>query len=62
MKFGTWSVRSLYGAGSVTATGTELTRYQLDLVGVQEVRLDRGGTVRAGGYNFFYGRNSLYEK
>ena len=51
MKFCTWSVRSLYGAGSVTATGRELARYKLDLVGVQEVRLDREGTVRARGYN-----------
>jgi len=30
------------------------TRYRLDLVGVREVRWDTGGTVRAGGYNFFY--------
>jgi len=27
-------------------------RYKLDLVGVQEVRWDKGGTVRAGDYNF----------
>jgi len=26
-------------------------------VGGQEVRLDKGGTVRAGDYNFFYGKN-----
>ena len=26
------------------------------LVGVQEVRWDKGGTVRAGDYNFFYGK------
>jgi hypothetical protein len=26
----------------------ELARYKLDLVGVQEVRWDKGGTVRAG--------------
>jgi hypothetical protein len=30
----------------------ELARYKLDLVGVQEVRWDKGGTVRAGDYNF----------
>jgi hypothetical protein len=29
------------------------TRYKLDLVGVQEVRWDKGGTVRAGAYNLF---------
>jgi len=27
-------------------------------VGVQEVRWDKGGTVRAGDYNFFYGQGN----
>jgi hypothetical protein len=30
----------------------ELARYKLDLMGVQEVRWDNGGTVRQGGYTF----------
>jgi len=51
MGFGTWNVRRLYRAGSAAAR--ELARYKLDLVGVQEVRWVRGGTVRAGNYNFF---------
>jgi len=34
----------------------ELARYKLDLVGVQEVIWDKGGTVIAGDYNFFYGK------
>ena len=51
---GTWNVRSLYRAGSLTAAARELARYKLDLVDVQEVRWDKGGTVRAGDYNFFY--------
>jgi hypothetical protein len=38
MRFGTWNVRSLYRAGSLTATARELERYKLDLVGVQEGR------------------------
>ena len=50
---GAWNVRSLYRAGSLTAAARELARYKLDLVGVQEVRWDKGGTVRAGDYNFF---------
>jgi hypothetical protein len=29
----------------------ELARYKLDVVGVQEVRWEKGGTVRAGDYN-----------
>ena len=38
MKISTWNVRSLYRAGSLKAAGTELARYKLDVVGVQEVR------------------------
>jgi hypothetical protein len=53
MRFGTWDVRSLYGAGSFTVAARELATYKLDLVGVQGVRWDREGTVRAGNYNFF---------
>jgi hypothetical protein len=30
----------------------------LDLVGVQEVRWDGGGTERAGEYTFFYGKGN----
>jgi hypothetical protein len=37
----------------------ELARYKLDLVGVQDVRRDKGGTVRAGDYNFFYGKGNV---
>jgi exonuclease III len=48
MRFGTWNVRSLYRAGSFTAAARELAGYKLDIVGVQEVRWDREGTVRAG--------------
>ena len=49
---GTWNVRSLYRAGSLMAAAKELVRYKLYL-GVQEVRWDKGGTLRAGDYNFF---------
>ena len=52
MTFGTWNVRSLYRLGSLTTVARVLARCKLDLVGVQEVRLDKGGTVRAGVYNF----------
>jgi hypothetical protein len=39
-------------------TARELARYKLDLVGVQEVRWDKWGSVRAGDYNFFYGKGN----
>ena len=58
IKVGTWNVRSLYRAGSLMVAARELARYKLDIVGAQEVRWDKGGTVRAGVYNFFYGQGN----
>jgi hypothetical protein len=49
MRFGMRNIRSLYRAGSFTAAARELARYKLDLVGVKEVRWDKGGMVRVGG-------------
>jgi hypothetical protein len=36
----------------------EISEYKLDLVGVQEVRWDRGDTESAGEYTFFYGKGN----
>jgi hypothetical protein len=36
----------------------ELARCKLDLMGAQEVRWDKGGTVRAGDCTFFYGKGN----
>jgi len=58
MRFSTWNVRSLYRAHSSTAAARELAGYNLELVGVQEDRWDREGTVRAGDYNFLYGKGN----
>jgi len=43
MRFGMWNVRSLYWSGSLTTAARELARNVLDLVGVKEVRWDKGG-------------------
>ena len=48
-------------AGSLKAAAGELARYKLDVVGVQEVRWDKGGTVREGDYDFFYGKGTERE-
>ena len=56
MRFGTSNFRSLYRVGSLTAAARELVTYKLDLVGVQEVRWEKGDTIRVGDYNFFYGK------
>jgi len=43
---------SVFRSGSLTAVARELARNKSDLVGVQEVRWDTRGTVRAGDYTF----------
>jgi exonuclease III len=55
MSFGTWNVRSLYRSGSLKTVARELGKYKLDLVGVHEVRWDKGGSERAEDHTFFYG-------
>ena len=46
--YSTCDVRSLYGAGSLTAAARELARYELGLLRVQQINWGKGGTVRAG--------------
>ena len=58
MKLGTWNVRSLYRAGFLKAAARELGRYNLDVVGVQEVRWDKGGTVEQGIVIFSTGKEN----
>jgi hypothetical protein len=58
MRFGTWNVECLYKAGSLMTVSRELARCKLDLVRVQEVRWEGGGTEPAGEYTFFYGKGN----
>jgi hypothetical protein len=53
MRFGMWNVRSL-----LMTVAKEISKYKLDLVGLQEVKWDRGGTEPAGEYTFFYGKGN----
>jgi len=53
MRSSTRKVSSLYRSGSLTTASRKLARYKLDLVDVQEVKWDKGGTVRAGAFIFF---------
>jgi hypothetical protein len=47
VRFGVWNVRNLCRLGSLAAVARELAMYKLDLVGVQEVRWNKAGTVKA---------------
>jgi hypothetical protein len=48
MSFGTLKVKSLCKSVSLNTACRELASYKLDLVGVQEVRWNKVGTVSAG--------------
>jgi hypothetical protein len=52
MRFGTWNVRILYRSGSLTAAARKLARYKSSLVGLEGVRWEKEGMVRARDYNF----------
>jgi hypothetical protein len=56
MRFGSWGVRSLHKASALKKVARELGKYKLDLVGVGEVRWEKGGTERAEDYTFFMER------
>jgi hypothetical protein len=45
-------------ADSQKTVGNKLVRCNLDLIAVQEVRWDRGGSQPANDYTFFYGNRS----
>jgi exonuclease III len=48
----------MYRAGWLRTVAEEVSKYKLDLVGVQEVRWNGGGTEPAGQYTFFYGKEN----
>jgi hypothetical protein len=54
MRFGTWNIRSFYRIVSLRTEADETSKYKLDLVGVKEVRWDRGSTKPAGKYVFLW--------
>jgi hypothetical protein len=57
-RFGLWNVRRLYKVGSLMTVSRKLSKFKIDLVGVQEVRWEGGGTEPAGEYTFFYGNRN----
>jgi hypothetical protein len=44
--------------GSLMTAARKLEKYKLDLVGVLEVRWEKGGTEQAENYTFFYGQGN----
>jgi len=61
MIFGTWNVRSLCRVGAIKSVVGKLQKYKLDLVAVQEVRLEGEGHQTAGNYIIFQGKGNDYQ-
>jgi hypothetical protein len=62
MRIETWNFINLYRAGSLRAIAEEISKYKLNLLGVQEVSWDGGGTESAGEYTFFYEKGNENHK
>jgi hypothetical protein len=56
MRFGLWNVRSLYWEDSLLTVSRELSKYKLDLVGMQDVRWEDSRTKPVEECTFFYGK------
>jgi hypothetical protein len=62
MRFGLQIVKSLCRVGSLMIVSRKLARYKLELVGVQKVRWEGGGTEPAGEYTFLYIKENANHK
>jgi hypothetical protein len=56
--FGSWSVRSMYRPKPLNIVAKKLLTFRLHLMGVQEVRGDRGSTEGAEDFTLFDGRGN----
>jgi hypothetical protein len=52
-RFVTWNVRSMYRAGLLRTVAEDISKYELHIVGVQEVALNQQANIlsRIGGHN-----------
>jgi hypothetical protein len=59
MRFGKWTIRSLYRAGSLKAVASKLVKYKSDLVTALDVSWAEEDSQPADDYTFFL-RNRLF--
>lgn len=59
MRFGTWNIRTLYKPGSLQCVLKEINRYNVDIVGLQEIRWPGSGNLKSENMTvFFSGKNN----
>ena len=54
LRIGTWNVRSLYGTGNAMTVDTQIHKYNMDIVAVQETRWPGQGETRINDYTLLY--------
>ena len=54
LKIGTWNVRTLYEKGEFTNVQLEMTRLDIDMLGLCEVRWKSAGKITSNDYTFIY--------
>jgi len=58
MRFGAWTVRSLYRALSLKTVWCKLAKYNFGIVIIQDVRRDKDGNDVVSNYAFFCGNGN----
>ena len=61
-KIGTWNVRTLYSTGKLAQVINEMNRYQLDILGVSEMRWIDSGKTESDGMTLYYSGGTKHER
>lgn len=54
LRIGTWNIRILFKPGALKILFDELTRYNIPMVALQEVRWPGNGSAKSGSHTIFY--------
>lgn len=60
-KIGTWNVRSLHQAGKLQNVIKEMKEYEIDILGISEVRWTDSGCVKSGDHTMWYSGGSNHK-
>ena len=61
-QIGTWNVRTLYSTGKLAQVINEMKRYQLDILGVSEMRWTESGKTDLDGMTVYYSGGTKHER
>ena len=61
-KIGTWNVRTLYSTGKLAQVLKEMRGYQLDILGISEMRWTGSGKIESDGMTVYYSGGTRHER